>query len=111
LKRVARIPSATLLLDTPQRVTYPPFDICVVRTEHGVFAIEDACNHAGASLSEGPLQDGCIACPLHGYVFALASGELLRPKRLCDGQRTFVVRERDEHIDIYEREPIAMLLP
>jgi nitrite reductase/ring-hydroxylating ferredoxin subunit len=111
LKRVARIASAALLVNSPHRVTYPPFDICVVRTEHGVFAIEDACNHAGASLSEGPVQDGCIACPLHGYVFALASGELLRPKRLCDAQRTFVVREHEEHIDIYERDAVALLLP
>jgi nitrite reductase/ring-hydroxylating ferredoxin subunit len=109
LKLVASVAFEQLALDEPLQIAYPPFNICIVKTSAGVFAIEDACNHAGASLSKGPVGDGCIACPLHGYVFALATGELLRPKRLCDPQRTFVVREQNGQVEIYERAPMALV--
>ena len=38
------------------RLPYPPFDVLVAWAEEEVFAIEDACNHAGASLAEGWLE-------------------------------------------------------
>ena len=61
-------------------------------------AIEDACNHAGASLNEGWRVDDdiqedpcgpCIACPVHGYIFDLRTGALVQPHGLCDAQRRF----------------------
>ena len=57
--------------------------------EGQVYAIEDACNHAGASLAEGWVEERCVVCPMHGYVFDLASGKLLRPRGLCGDQRTY----------------------
>jgi nitrite reductase (NADH) small subunit len=76
LKPIATLRASELELNKPVRVHYPPFDIAVARTESGIYAIEDACNHAGASLSGGPVEDECILCPLHGYVFRLCDGEL-----------------------------------
>lgn len=97
MKLVGRIALADLVENTPLRITYPPFDVVIVRQGEDVFALEDACNHAGASLAEGPVRGCTIICPLHGYVFDLKSGALLRPRKLCDDQRTFqVVREGDE---------------
>jgi nitrite reductase/ring-hydroxylating ferredoxin subunit len=78
------------------KVARPPFDIVVTWVEGRALAIEDACNHAGASLAEGHLEGGCIVCPMHGYVFELASGKLRRPKGLCGDQRTYRTQvERD----------------
>ena len=37
---------------------------------------DDACPHAGASLSAGWLDDKCAVCPLHGWAFDLATGAL-----------------------------------
>lgn len=79
------------------RVPYPPYDVLVALV-HGVpRAIEDACNHAGASLAPGPrTKDGkCVVCPVHGYVFELETGRLRSPRGLCGDQRPFVVKERD----------------
>lgn len=33
------------------------------------YAIDDACPHKGASLSDGKLKNGCISCPYHGYEY------------------------------------------
>lgn len=32
------------------------------------------CPHLGGPLDEAPVEDGCIACPWHGYRFDLATG-------------------------------------
>lgn len=38
------------------------------------FAIDDVCPHMGASLSEGDVEDGVVACSWHGWRFRLADG-------------------------------------
>lgn len=49
--------------------------IAVGRDRDGIFAIDDTCPHAGASLAEGLLTDGCVVCPIHGYAYHVRSGE------------------------------------
>jgi nitrite reductase/ring-hydroxylating ferredoxin subunit len=78
---------------------YPPFHVLVVDLDGTAFAIEDACNHAGASLAPGRLEHGRIRCAAHGYVFDVRTGALLVPRGLCDAQRTFEVeREGDDWV-------------
>lgn len=72
------------------RLEHPPFHVLVALVNGDPCAIEDACNHAGASLSEGERQGGCVSCPMHGYVFELATGRLVAPRGLCEDQRRFV---------------------
>ncbi len=38
------------------------------------YAIDDCCPHMGASLAEGDLQDGVVACPEHGWRFSIHDG-------------------------------------
>jgi nitrite reductase/ring-hydroxylating ferredoxin subunit len=84
------------------RVTHPPFDICVAWVEGRVWAIEDACNHAGASLAEGWIEEQCVACPMHGYVFDLQTGKLIRPRGLCGDQRTYKTVVEGDEILVYD---------
>lgn len=92
-KRAApRVPIERVRSGEPVRVSHPPFDVVLVALEVGVFALEDACNHAGASLAEGEVEGACIRCPQHGYRFDLRTGALVEPRGLCDAQRVFAVR-------------------
>ncbi len=84
------------------RLPHPPFDIVVVWREGRVFALEDACNHAGASLAEGWIEGCNIVCPMHGYVFELASGKLLRPLGLCGDQRRYVAKIEGDEVCVYD---------
>jgi nitrite reductase/ring-hydroxylating ferredoxin subunit len=84
------------------RLTYPPFDVLVALVGGAAYAIEDACNHAGASLSEGDREGDCVTCPMHGYAFDLATGRLVRPLGLCDDQRTLVARIEAEHVVVWD---------
>jgi nitrite reductase/ring-hydroxylating ferredoxin subunit len=101
---IAQLKRADLIDGVPFHVPYAPFDIVVVKLDGEVFALEDACNHAGASLATGDVRDGCIECPLHSYEFDLRSGALVRPQGLCGPQRTFRVEQTDDGWDIYESE-------
>lgn len=89
---IAIVPLESLADRKPIRVRHPPYDIVVVRVDDAVFALEDACNHSSASLSEGFVRAGCLVCPAHGFSFALANGELVDPPGRCDDQRVYAVR-------------------
>jgi 3-phenylpropionate/trans-cinnamate dioxygenase ferredoxin subunit len=101
-KRVAEVPLAELQQKGLVRLEHPPFDILVAWVDGEVFALEDACNHAGASLAEGWLEDECVVCPMHAYVFELRTGRLARPKGLCGDQRTFDARIEGDQVVVYD---------
>ena len=48
--------------------------ICWVRHDGQLHALEDRCPHQGAALSFGQLEDGLLVCPLHRYRFDPATG-------------------------------------
>lgn len=48
--------------------------ICVTRIGDEVFAIDDTCTHAEASLTEGDVSGFTIECWLHGAEFDLRTG-------------------------------------
>jgi nitrite reductase/ring-hydroxylating ferredoxin subunit len=111
LKLVGRVARAELQEKGLVRLTYPPFDVLVTWSAGEAVAIEDACNHAGASLAEGWLEDDdrCIACPVHGYVFELRTGKLLRPKGLCADQRTYVTRLEGDDVLVFDDFKVTLL--
>jgi 3-phenylpropionate/trans-cinnamate dioxygenase ferredoxin subunit len=47
-------------------------------------ALNDTCTHAGASLSEGWVEDGQVECPLHQALFRLSDGAALGPPATRD---------------------------
>lgn len=69
--------------NTPVKVELNGKDLCVVRQGDEVFAIDDICSHAEASLSEGDVTPGKIECWLHGAEFDLRSGEALTPPAIA----------------------------
>jgi nitrite reductase (NADH) small subunit/3-phenylpropionate/trans-cinnamate dioxygenase ferredoxin subunit len=62
------------------------------------FAIDDVCPHMGASLAEGYLEDGVVACPWHAWRFRVCDGTW------CDNPKTkvdsFPVRVVDDAIQV-----------
>jgi nitrite reductase/ring-hydroxylating ferredoxin subunit len=56
-----------------------------------VYACDDICSHAYASLSEGDLNDNEVECPLHGSAFNVVTGEAITPPA-DESLRVFEVR-------------------
>jgi nitrite reductase/ring-hydroxylating ferredoxin subunit len=111
LKLVARIPRAALEAGELVRVPYPPYDVLVALVDGVPRAIEDACNHAGASLAEG-WREGThgehVGCPMHGYLFDLTDGALVSPRGLCADQRTFVAKIEGDEVVIWD--PVSITI-
>ncbi len=59
-------------------------DIAVFRThDDRVFALVDRCPHKGGPLSQGIVHGHAVACPLHNWRIALATGEAQGDDKGC----------------------------
>jgi nitrite reductase/ring-hydroxylating ferredoxin subunit len=102
LKLVGRVARAALVDVDFVRLQHPPWHILVALVDGAPYAIEDACNHAGASLAEGPRDGDRVVCPMHGYIFSLRTGELIAPRGLCDRQRVFVTTIEGDDVLVWD---------
>ena len=75
----------TMFVDIGALEDIPAQGARVVRTAQGcvavfrtaddqVFALDDRCPHKGGPLSEGIVHGTSVTCPLHAWVFDLATG-------------------------------------
>ena len=72
-------------------------DIAVYRLDGEVYATDDVCTHAYASLADGYVDDGQIECPLHGACFDIKTGKALSAPANVD-LRTYPVKIEGDKI-------------
>ena len=59
-------------------------EVAVFRTADGkVFALANRCPHKGGPLSQGIIHGHNVACPLHNWSIALATGEAQGEDKGC----------------------------
>lgn len=64
-------------LEISRDVTGTDDDIALLRDDDGqVYALDNTCTHATASLAEGWVEDGKVECPLHSSYFCLKTGKV-----------------------------------
>jgi nitrite reductase/ring-hydroxylating ferredoxin subunit len=73
--------------------------ICLANVGGEILALDNACTHDGASLSEGTLEGTRLECPVHGGIFDAFSGEPLRYP-VVQPVKTFSVRVEDGVISV-----------
>jgi nitrite reductase (NADH) small subunit len=84
--------------------------IAVFRTaDDRVYALVDRCPHKGGPLSEGIVQGCAVACPLHGWVIHLDSGEAEAPDE--GSTPRIAVRLDDGRIWLCVPQPAAAATP
>jgi nitrite reductase/ring-hydroxylating ferredoxin subunit len=74
-------------------------NLLLVRSDGGVFAIDERCSHADQELGCGIIRNGWIACPAHGTRFDLATGEPLNPPA-SKPVATYPLRIRDGIVEV-----------
>ena len=84
--------SADLSEGKPVRQVVGEIPVVAVRARGAVRVLADRCSHMSGPLSEGDLNDGCLACPWHGSVFRIADGSVARGPATAP-QPAFQVRE------------------
>jgi 3-phenylpropionate/trans-cinnamate dioxygenase ferredoxin subunit len=81
------------------RVVVEGRKIALFRAEGGVYAVDDTCTHAEASLSEGRVAGHAVQCPLHGARFDLRTGRPLSPPAFKP-VRTYPVRVEGDQVQV-----------
>ena len=56
------------------RVRVGQQEIGLFRVDGEIYALDNACPHAGFPLSEGVVQEGIVTCPLHQWQFDVRTG-------------------------------------
>ena len=55
--------------------------LVLVRLGEGVFALDGVCAHRGGPLGEGRLTGARLACPWHGWIYDVRTGQCAFPPR------------------------------
>ena len=58
-------------------VTVGGFAVAIFNVAGTVYAMEDACRHAGASLGGGELRGPIVRCPAHGWRYDVCTGQTI----------------------------------
>lgn len=79
-------------------------DVDLVLARHGgrIYALADRCTHRSGSLSQGTVADGCVTCPLHGSIFRLEDGSVVRGPAGAP-EPAFDVRVEDGMVEVRAR--------
>lgn len=83
----------------PMLVEVAGTPVVLARVGDAVYACGDVCSHRGGALHEGRLSGARLACPLHGWLYDVRTGQCLFPSRgaavpsyrvRVDGESVFV---------------------
>lgn len=89
---------AALPVDGHLRLVLNGHVLRLVRTQAGLFALEDRCPHQGRSFEGGWCEEGRLVCPWHRFAFDPASGRALHGSTVNVG--THPVEQRQDGIYI-----------
>ena len=76
-----RVPLADVAVGRPMLVEAEGARVVLVRVGDRVHALGDVCAHKGGPLSEGKLSGTRLACPWHGWMYDVRTGQCLFPGR------------------------------
>ena len=98
--------SADALGDRPVKVGGEGMELLVCRDGDQIRVIANRCSHAGGPLDRGKIGSvgavTTVTCPLHGSLFSLVDGRVLRGPATRP-QQAFEARERDGSVEIRDR--------
>lgn len=76
-------------------------NIILIRTQHGVFALENRCGHMEVPLDDGKVEEGTVVCAVHGISFRLEDGSVSnRPWENCTAMKTYDISLKDDVIGV-----------
>ncbi len=65
-----------LVNNSGKRFIVDDVDIALFKVEEKIYALSNICPHQHSPLIyDGFLEDGCVVCPAHGWMFSLETGK------------------------------------
>lgn len=76
--------------------------VAVFQLDEGFFAIDNLCLHKAGPLCEGPVDDGVVTCPWHGWSYDIRTGILVQDGRV--GVSSHLTRVVDDVVYVQLRD-------
>lgn len=71
-------------------------EVAVFKIEEEIFIVSNVCPHQHTALIyNGFIEDGCVVCPAHGWMFNLKTG---RQRTGAKGLETYKVKIMDDEV-------------
>jgi nitrite reductase/ring-hydroxylating ferredoxin subunit len=83
--------------DYPLRVRLGMYDLAIYLFDGEVYATDNICTHAYASLADGLVDGDTVECPLHGACFNFRTGRALTEPATVN-LRTYPVRVEEGNV-------------
>lgn len=75
--------------------------LLLIQHEGQLSLLESICPHAGYPLEAGKIIDRQLRCPMHGYMFDIASGEcMFSPEGPCRGLQRYELVYRGAEVGV-----------
>ena len=85
---------------TAKRVVVGETPVAIFIVENEVFALDDRCPHAGASLSRGYIEGDIIRCRIHHWGFRIRDGLYIDADSPCHNARRIEARILDGEVQV-----------
>jgi len=73
-------------------------EVALFKVDNEIYALRNICPHQHTTLIyDGFIEDGCVVCPAHGWMFDLHTGKLKPGKTRLT---TFPVQVKDNYVFI-----------
>ena len=56
--------------------------VALFRLGDDFFALDNMCLHRGGPLCDGPIEDGVVTCPWHGWSYEIRTGTMVQDPRV-----------------------------
>jgi nitrite reductase/ring-hydroxylating ferredoxin subunit len=102
---IAALPVGDLADGKPVRVAMGGADVFICRIGDQILALDNRCTHMGGPLHKGRVNlaaPATVTCPIHGSMFWLADGRVVRGPA-SRPQETFEVRVSGDTVELRSR--------
>ncbi len=92
-----------LVNNSGKRFIVDDVDVAIFRVDDKIYALGNVCPHQHSPLIyDGFLEDGCVVCPAHGWMFSLETGKTPTGQR---GLNSFEVKVEngDVFVKVYKK--------
>ena len=97
------MPESELPEGRPARANADGINVLLYRTPERIYALSNRCTHRGGPLHRGSVETGgeapTVTCPLHGSIFRLEDGEIVRGPATAP-EPAFDVRVNEGQIEV-----------
>lgn len=85
-----------LVNNSGKRFIVDDVDVALFKVNNTIYALSNICPHQHSPLIyDGFLEDGCVVCPAHGWMFSLETGKTPAGQR---GLNSFEVKVEGEEV-------------